>query len=84
MHRFGGEVFWSHSLLGHGCLGCHHGEYGEKITQKGWVTPAELGSEPRSLDDRAAGSPTAGSQTKGLPKTRGARLIWLAPAAGKV
>lgn len=54
---------------------------GKKPTQKGWVTPAELGSEPRSSDDRAAGSPTARSQPKGLLKTPG---VWLAPKAGKV
>lgn len=56
----------------------------KKPTQKGWVSPAELGSEPHSSDGRAAGSPTAGSQLKGLPKTQGARLVWLALKTGKV
>lgn len=51
----------------------------KKTTQKGWVSPAEPGSQPRSLDGRATGSPTAKNQ-----KTRGARLVWLAPNAGKM
>lgn len=40
-------------------------------------------SEP-SLGGRATGSPTVGSQLKGLMKTRGARLVWLSLRAGKV
>jgi len=34
--------------------------------------------------ERMGGSPAVGSQVKRLPKTPGARLVWLAPKAGKV